>query len=61
MNVLPSCPQCHSEYTYEDGVMFVCPECSHEWSQEAVASVSEASLVVKDINGLNYRNGANAN
>ena len=29
---LPNCPKCNSEYTYEDGNLFVCPECAHEWS-----------------------------
>ena len=28
---LPNCPKCSSEYTYEDGVLLVCPECAHEW------------------------------
>ncbi|HCC1181120.1 TPA: alkylphosphonate utilization protein, partial [Salmonella enterica subsp. enterica serovar Paratyphi C] len=23
---LPHCPQCNSEYTYEDNGMFICPE-----------------------------------
>lgn len=57
MNVLPSCPQCHSEYTYEDGVMFVCPECSHEWLQEAAESASEANRVIKDANGNVLQDG----
>ena len=34
MAALPNCPKCNSEYTYEDGNMFVCPECAHEWSQQ---------------------------
>jgi protein PhnA len=34
MSDLPNCPQCASEYTYEDGAMFVCPECGHEWSKD---------------------------
>lgn len=37
MSNLPRCPKCSSEYTYEDGAMYVCPECAHEWSKEAVA------------------------
>ena len=28
---LPNCPKCNSEYTYEDGVLLVCPECAYEW------------------------------
>lgn len=35
MDNLPNCPQCHSQYTYEDGTMYVCPECAHEWSETA--------------------------
>ena len=34
MSSLPNCPKCNSEYTYEDGVLFVCPECSYEWAHE---------------------------
>lgn len=28
---LPNCPECNSEYTYEDGLNYVCPMCGHEW------------------------------
>jgi protein PhnA len=49
MSKLPNCPECKSEYTYEDGSLFVCPECAHEWTQEA--EVSEDQKVVKDANG----------
>ncbi|HCE10541.1 MAG TPA: alkylphosphonate utilization protein, partial [Oxalobacteraceae bacterium] len=31
MSTLPACPQCHSELTYEDGSLYICPECAHEW------------------------------
>ncbi len=47
MSNLPKCPQCGSEYTYEDGNMYVCPECAHEWSKDAPAAAEEAR-VVKD-------------
>lgn len=30
MSAFPLCPQCHSEYTYEDGDNYVCPECAHD-------------------------------
>jgi protein PhnA len=50
MSALPVCPKCHSEYTYEDGVMFVCPECAHEWPKEAAESTDD-SRVVRDSNG----------
>ena len=45
---LPSCPKCSSIYTYEDGNMFVCPECAHEWSKEVPEESSEDSVVIKD-------------
>jgi protein PhnA len=51
MSSLPKCPKCGSEYTYEDRNMFVCPECAHEWSKEAVTESSEEALVVKDAHG----------
>ena len=50
MEQLPKCPECSSEYTYEDGQNYVCPECAHEWSMSAEAAVEEG-LVVRDANG----------
>jgi protein PhnA len=50
MSSLPNCPKCNSEYTYEDGAMFVCPECAHEWPKEAAESADD-SRVVRDSNG----------
>lgn len=47
---LPPCPQCQSEYTYEDGVNLVCPECAHEWPVDDEAAPDDA-LTVKDANG----------
>ena len=38
MSTLPPCPQCGSEFTYEDGSHFVCPECAHEWTPGATAT-----------------------
>lgn len=50
MSNLPNCPNCNSEYTYEDGSLLVCPECAHEWSlQESGMSADEQ--VVKDAHG----------
>jgi protein PhnA len=35
----PNCPQCRSEHVYQDGALWACPECAHEWNeQEASAS-----------------------
>ena len=51
MSELPNCPKCGSEYTYEDGNMYVCPECAHEWSSAGVAAKTDDEPVVKDANG----------
>lgn len=51
MSTLPQCPQCRSEFTYEDGSMYVCPECAHEWPREAVTESAELARVVRDANG----------
>jgi len=56
MSTLPKCPQCSSEFTYEDGEMYVCPECAHEWSKAAAASTDE-QRVIKDSNGNVLQDG----
>lgn len=58
MSQLPNCPKCGSEYTYEDGNLYICPECAHEWSQDAqeVAEDSD-TLIVKDANGTILQDG----
>ena len=57
MTKLPICPKCNSEYTYEDGNLFVCPECAYEWSMEATEDDSDDSLIVKDANGTLLADG----
>lgn len=56
MSALPLCPKCNSEYTYEDGGQFVCPECAHEWSSAEPAQ-EEEKLIVKDANGTILADG----
>jgi protein PhnA len=53
---LPNCPQCNSQYTYEDRGLFICPECGFEWSVDEVRS-DENELIVKDSNGNTLQNG----
>ena len=57
MSSLPKCPQCSSEYTYEQGNMYVCPECAHEWSQDGAAEATEEAKVWKDANGNVLQDG----
>ena len=52
---LPPCPQCQSEYTYEDGANLVCPECAHEW--QVGEEASDEALLVKDANGAELVDG----
>jgi protein PhnA len=51
MSQLPPCPQCGSAYTYEDGNLFICPECAHEWGKTAATDSTEQMRVVRDSNG----------
>jgi protein PhnA len=54
---LPSCPQCGSQYVYEDAGQLVCPECAHEWAPGAAAAVDDAATVVKDSVGNTLQDG----
>lgn len=51
MSQLPNCPKCNSEYTYEDGILLVCPECAHEWTLETEAEPEVKEKVYHDANG----------
>lgn len=54
---LPKCPQCSSEYTYENDGMLVCPECGHEWSNSAESNKTGDKKVFKDAHGNILQNG----
>ncbi|MCM2534327.1 zinc ribbon domain-containing protein YjdM [Neobacillus pocheonensis] len=51
MSNLPSCPKCNSVYTYEDGSLFICPECAHEWALVLETDNIEDQKIIKDANG----------
>ncbi len=51
MNLLPACPKCSSVYTYQENTLFICPECAHEWSQDAAKTDADVVKVIKDSNG----------
>ena len=58
MSKLPNCPQCNSEYAYEDRNMYICTECAHEWSASEVSDTSaDESLIVKDSSGNLLQDG----
>lgn len=56
---MPNCPKCNSEYTYESGHLYVCPECGHEWPIEAADAADGAAgaLEVRDANGNLLKDG----
>ncbi|WP_405120120.1 zinc ribbon domain-containing protein YjdM [Pseudomonas leptonychotis] len=56
MSTLPPCPNCNSEYTYEDGAQLICPECAHEWPATAEAEADD-SKVIKDSVGNVLQDG----
>lgn len=58
MSTLPNCPKCDSEFTYEDGILLICPNCAHEWTAEGSApSESAVEDATHDANGNLLENG----
>ncbi|WP_086981321.1 zinc ribbon domain-containing protein YjdM [Vibrio aphrogenes] len=51
---LPACPNCQSEYVYQDQAQLICPECAYEWNpQEELENV----FVARDTNGTPLQEG----
>lgn len=49
MSDLLPCPKCHSEFTYEDSGLYICPECAHEWPKnEKVEHTNQDQFIVRD-------------
>ncbi|WP_322031005.1 zinc ribbon domain-containing protein YjdM [Paraburkholderia sp. J76] len=57
MSALPRCPNCNSGFTYEDGDVYICPECAHEWSRHAAAQTETAGKVYRDSAGNVLQDG----
>ncbi|MGM0988667.1 MAG: zinc ribbon domain-containing protein YjdM [Pseudomonadota bacterium] len=57
MSDLPNCPECGSEFTYDDGIQLVCPECGNEWSRDAGTEPAVEEAVVRDANGTPLADG----
>jgi protein PhnA len=57
MSALPQCPKCRSQYTYDDGSNYVCPECAHEWAKGATIESGEQQRDVRDAYGNILRDG----
>lgn len=49
-----NCTKCHSENIYADGILWICPECGHEWTAKAESSAQAEAPVdttIRDANG----------
>jgi protein PhnA len=58
MTTLPPCPNCTSTLTYDDGQVFVCPECAHEWKPQAAAlATAGVTPAVRDAHGNELKDG----
>ena len=57
MSNLPNCLKCNSEYTYEDGSMYICPECAHEWLIDGPGESAEEEAQIRDSNGNVLQDG----
>ena len=55
MTDIPKCPKCNGEYTYFDGMLYVCPDCGHEFSADDTAE--ETADVARDSNGAELFDG----
>ncbi|HLW57795.1 MAG TPA: zinc ribbon domain-containing protein YjdM [Bacteriovoracaceae bacterium] len=52
------CPKCSSPYAYQDQLLWICPECAHEWSLNAEAEAEEAATEqFLDANGVKLESG----
>lgn len=60
MSDYPPCPKCHSQFTYEDRDLLVCPECAHEWPKNPSEIHIDEPAKVKDANGNDLYEGDNA-
>ena len=47
----PQLPLCASGLTYQDGALFICPECGHEWSGGEAPAAADEVVVHKDAVG----------
>ena len=50
-----TCPQCQSPYAYFDGTLNICPECAHEWDDNAAPADTEEQVL--DANGTVLQDG----
>ncbi|MFI3262973.1 MAG: zinc ribbon domain-containing protein YjdM [Rikenellaceae bacterium] len=54
MSEISNCPECQMANTYFDGMLNVCPDCGHEWSD---SSEAEEDTTPRDSNGAELLSG----
>lgn len=57
MSEIIVCPECKSDFTYEQENMMVCSQCFHEWDPTEVAASLENAAKVFDANNNELQNG----
>ncbi|MFI3266588.1 MAG: zinc ribbon domain-containing protein YjdM [Rikenellaceae bacterium] len=53
----PICPKCGTDNNYFDGMLNVCMDCTHEWTNDASGAEEQAEKVAKDSNGAVLSDG----
>jgi protein PhnA len=53
------CPKCQSPYGYQDGNLWICPECAFEWTPDVSSPVEvvQVSANFLDANGVQLQSG----
>ncbi|WP_037460194.1 zinc ribbon domain-containing protein YjdM [Skermanella stibiiresistens] len=55
METQSNCPECGSEHVYQDGELWICPECAHEWNPGTAAldpgADAARTVGIRDANG----------
>ena len=57
MEKLPNCKKCGSEFTYESGTLYICPECGYEWVKDSEPQESKQEQIVRDAHGNVLKDG----
>lgn len=57
MSKIPQCPQCNSNYVYQDRDLYICPECANEWSVHTDLQSEVQGRIYKDVNGVELADG----
>ncbi len=53
----PICPACKCDYPYPSGMLWICPDCGHEWNPAEEVAVESSGLIVRDSNGNLLQDG----